>query len=143
MSWGPDMKLSLSTFIAGLLFGAGLTISQMVNPQKVITFLDIAGDWDPSLAFVMGAALIVAFIGYRFTLRKDAPLFADSFRVPAKAHIDARLVVGSSLFGIGWGLAGLCPGPALASLSFAGTNTIVFVAAMLGTILIWKIAVRS
>ena len=137
------MKLSISTFIAGLLFGAGLTISQMVNPSKVIAFLDIGGNWDPSLAFVMGGALVVTFIGYKFVLKKPAPLFEEKFRLPTRTDIDGRLIAGAALFGIGWGLAGLCPGPALASLSFAGVNSVIFVAAMLVAIAIFRVVKRA
>lgn len=132
------MKLALSTFFSGLLFGIGLTISQMVNPEKVISFLDVTGDWDPSLAFVMGGALAVTFIGYKFVLKKDMPLFADTFRLPNSKDVDKRLIAGSALFGIGWGVVGLCPGPALAGLSFSGHNGLIFAASMVGTILIFR-----
>lgn len=132
------MKLSISTFFAGLIFGAGLTVSQMVNPSKVIAFLDIFGAWDPSLAFVMGGALLVSFIGYRFVLKSSAPLFDETFRLPTRKDIDAPLIIGAAIFGIGWGLAGLCPGPALASLSFAGQNGLIFVASMLGSIVVFR-----
>ena len=133
------MKLSFSTFIAGLLFGAGLTVSQMVNPDKVISFLDISGDWDPSLAFVMGSALIVTFIGYKLVLKKTAPFFDDKFRLPIRQDIDSPLIFGAALFGVGWGLAGLCPGPALASLSFAGHNGVIFVTTMVLTIACYRV----
>lgn len=137
------MKLSLSTFIAGAFFGAGLTVSQMVNPDKVISFLDISGDWDPSLAFVMGSALAVTFVGYKIVLKNNAPFFEDRFRLPTRKDIDAPLIFGAALFGIGWGLAGLCPGPALASLSFAGVNSLIFVAAMLATMTIYRFLKRA
>lgn len=133
------MKLPLSTFISGLLFGGGLTVSQMVNPSKVISFLDITGNWDPSLAFVMGGALIVTFIGYRLVLKGKKPLFEDRFRLPTRKDIDAPLIAGAALFGIGWGLAGLCPGPALASVSFAGTNALIFTATMVLTIMVYRL----
>jgi len=132
------MRLPVSTFIAGLLFGGGLTVSQMVNPEKVISFLDITGNWDPSLAFVMGGALLVTLIGYKFVLKRSGPLFDDKFRLPTRKDIDAPLLIGAALFGIGWGLAGLCPGPALASASFAGTNAYIFVATMILTILLFR-----
>lgn len=132
------MKLPLSTFIAGLLFGAGLTVSQMVNPDKVISFLDLAGDWDPSLAFVMGGALIVTFIGYKLILKNAAPFFEKKFRLPTRKDIDSPLIIGAALFGIGWGVAGLCPGPALANLSFAGYNGLIFVASMLVSIVLFR-----
>ena len=137
------MRLPVSTFFAGFLFGAGLTVSQMVNPSKVIAFLDITGEWDPSLAFVMGGALLVTFIGYRFILRSTTPLFENSFRLPTRKDIDAPLLYGSALFGIGWGVAGLCPGPALASLSFAGLNGLIFGATMLVTIAVFRLLRRS
>lgn len=137
------MRLPVSTFFAGFLFGAGLTVSQMVNPSKVIAFLDITGEWDPSLAFVMGGALLVTFIGYRFILRSTTPLFENSFRLPTRKDIDAPLLYGSALFGIGWGVAGLCPGPALASLSFAGLNGLIFGASMLVTIAVFRLLRRS
>lgn len=133
------MKLSLSTFFAGLLFGTGLTISQMVNPEKVMSFLDITGNWDPSLAFVMGGALIVTFIGYKFVLRRSAPFFEGRFRLPTRKDIDLPLVTGAALFGIGWGLAGLCPGPALASAGFAGINALIFVGTMVITIFVYRL----
>jgi hypothetical protein len=133
------MRLPLSTFIAGLLFGGGLTVSQMVNPEKVISFLDITGSWDPSLAFVMGGALIVTALGYKLVLKRKGPLFDDRFRLPTRKDIDAPLLVGAALFGVGWGLAGLCPGPALASASFAGPNAYIFVGTMIATIFIYRI----
>jgi uncharacterized membrane protein YedE/YeeE len=132
------MRLPVSTFIAGLLFGGGLTVSQMVNPEKVISFLDITGDWDPSLAFVMGGALLVTLVGYRIVLKRSAPLFDEKFRLPTRKDIDAPLLVGAALFGAGWGLAGLCPGPALASASFAGLNAYIFVGTMITTIFIYR-----
>ncbi len=117
--------------IAGLLFGLGLTVSGMVNPAKVLGFLDVAGDWDPSLAFVMGGAIPVAAIGYAVARLRGAPVCAADFATPGKTGIDARLVLGASVFGVGWGLGGYCPGPALASLSFGGPQVLLFVAAML------------
>lgn len=132
------MRLPISTFIAGLLFGGGLTVSQMVNPEKVISFLDITGDWDPSLAFVMGGALIVTLVGYRLVLKRNTPLFDETFRLPTRKDIDAPLLMGAALFGVGWGLAGLCPGPALASASFAGQNAYIFVGTMVATIFTYR-----
>lgn len=128
----------LFAFLSGGLFGAGLLISQMTNPAKVLAFLDIAGDWDPSLAFVMGGALLVTFIGYRFVLKRDVPFFEGRFRLPTRTDIDRRLVIGAALFGAGWGLAGLCPGPALSSLSFGGWPVIIFVVSMLVPMLILR-----
>jgi len=137
------MKLVISTFIAGLLFGAGLTISQMVNPDKVVSFLDVAGNWDPSLAIVMASAFITTFIGYRFVLKRPAPFFEGKFKLPTREDIDMPLIGGAALFGIGWGLVGLCPGPALSSLSFAGLNSIIFLAAMLVAIISFRIIIRN
>lgn len=121
--------------IAGLLFGAGLTLSQMINPAKVLGFLDFGGiangTWDPSLAFVMAGALAVTALGYRLAFRRATPLAAPKFQLPTRKDIDARLVAGAAIFGVGWGLAGYCPGPALASLAFGRTEVFVFVAAML------------
>lgn len=136
------MKLSVSTFIAGALFGAGLTVSQMINPYKVISFLDISGQftgqWDPSLAFVMLGALIITFIGYRFVFKKDSPLFGETFHLPTNFSIDKPLIIGAVLFGVGWGIAGLCPGPALAGIGFNGVNGIIFLASMLVTIGLYR-----
>lgn len=133
------MKLPLSTFLAGLIFGLGLTLSQMVNPEKVISFLDITGDWDPSLAFVMGGALLTTFFGYRFVLKKPSPLFSEKFRLPTRRDIDKPLIIGASLFGVGWGLGGLCPGPALANLTFAGQNGIIFIMSMLLSVIVFRL----
>ena len=119
-----------TVFIAGLLFGAGVTVSGMVNPMKVLNFMDIAGQWDPTLLFVMGAGLAVTFIGYRLVLARAKPVFAAAFTLPSSRLIDARLVGGAVLFGIGWGLTGFCPGPAIASLAFRHWQSYLFVAAM-------------
>jgi len=124
------MGRNLSALLAGLVFGLGLTVSQMVNPAKVLAFLDLFGNWDPSLAFVMGAALAVTAIGYRLAWRRPAPVFADRFQLPGNRRIDARLALGAVLFGIGWGLVGLCPGPAIASLAIGGAPAALFLAAM-------------
>ncbi len=117
--------------IAGLLFGMGLSISGMINPAKVIGFLDIAGAWDPSLAFVMLGGVTVTAIGYHVVLRRSRPLFEPGFTLPTRRDIDPPLLMGAGLFGIGWGLGGYCPGPALAGLGFGAPQTFAFVAAML------------
>lgn len=117
------MGRNLSALIAGLVFGLGLTFSEMVNPAKVLAFLDILGNWDPSLAFVMGAALLVTAIGYRIVWRAERPLFATEFQVPGNRSIDTRLATGAILFGAGWGLVGLCPGPAISALSFVARQS--------------------
>ena len=125
---------------AGLLFGLGLTVSQMINPAKVIAFLDITGDWDPSLAFVMAGAISVAAIGFALGKRRQAPVCAPEFAGPTKTAVDRRLVLGAVLFGAGWGLVGYCPGPALASLTFGGASTAVFLVAMLAGMAVFAAA---
>ena len=126
-----DIKAALIGLFAGLVFGVGLYVSQMVNPAKVLGFLDVAGNWDPSLAFVMGGAVAVTALGNAFARARPAPLSATSFQWPTSRQIDARLVGGATLFGVGWGLVGFCPGPALAGLSFGLWPVTQFVAAML------------
>ena len=133
------MKSVITALISGLLFGAGLAISGMMNPAKVSGFLDMLGDWDPSLAFVMGGALVVSFISYRIASGRSAPLFADSFQTPTKKQIDPRLIAGAVLFGLGWGIAGLCPGPAVAALVTGTTEILIFVGAMLGGMLVYRV----
>lgn len=108
---------TLMGYIAGLIFGLGLAISGMTDPARVLGFLDIAGAWDPTLMFVLGAAVVTNFIGYRLVLRRPNPLFAERFQLPTRQDLDARLIGGSALFGIGWGLSGYCPGPAFASIA--------------------------
>lgn len=125
------MARILAALVAGLLFGLGLTISQMIDPAKVIGFLDLAGSWDPSLAFVMAAAIPVAAIGFALAGRRPAPLCEARFIGPTKTRVDARLIAGAVIFGTGWGLVGFCPGPALASLTLGGLSPVIFVAAML------------
>ena len=120
----------IAVLISGLLFGAGLTISGMVNPMKILNFLDFTGSFDPTLIFVMGGGLLVTMIGYQLLFRQPKPLFADQFQIPTLKQIDRRLVGGAVLFGIGWGLSGFCPGPAIASLVFGHAESFVFVAAM-------------
>jgi hypothetical protein len=120
----------LAALLSGLVFGAGLFVSGMTNPAKVIGFLDVAGSWDPSLAFVMGGALGVNALAFALTRRRARPLFAETFALPTASDIDSELVAGALLFGVGWGLVGLCPGPALAGLMRGAPPIYVFVAAM-------------
>jgi uncharacterized membrane protein YedE/YeeE len=124
----------LLQFIAGLVFGLGLIIAGMTNPAKVLNFLDVAaipsGGWDASLAFVMAGAVIVTGLGYRLVLKRQRPLFAPAFNLPATHLIDSRLVAGAILFGIGWGLSGFCPGPALTAVGTGSSSAILFVLAM-------------
>lgn len=115
----------------GLLFGVGLVVSGMADPAKVLNFLDVAGTWDPSLAFVMGGAVAVAFAGYRLVFARGRPLIGGTFRLPQRTRIDRRVLAGPAVFGLGWGLAGFCPGPALTALGLAAPGTLVFVPAML------------
>ncbi len=124
------LKLAISA-LAGLLFGLGLIISMMVNPAKVLAFLDVAGAWDPSLAFVMGGALAVTMAGYAWVLRQPHPWLADRFDLPARRDLDLRLLGGAALFGLGWGLAGFCPGPAVVATVLKPEAALPFVAAML------------
>jgi uncharacterized membrane protein YedE/YeeE len=126
--------------LSGLIFGIGLVISQMMNPAKVLNFLDIAGHWDPSLAFVMAGAIPVAAIGFYLGRRRKAPVFAEAFQTPAQTGIDLRLISGAALFGIGWGLVGFCPGPALAALQSGRHEVLIFVVAMIAGMLVFNIA---
>lgn len=120
----------LSALAVGLLFGLGLTISEMINPAKIIAFLDIGGAWDPSLLVVMGSALAVSFIGYRVVLARSKPVFEPSFQLPTKTVIDRPLLIGAALFGAGWGLAGLCPGPAISAALLGNGAIYVFLIAL-------------
>jgi uncharacterized membrane protein YedE/YeeE len=120
----------LMALVAGLVFGIGLIISGMANPAKVIGFLDLGGKWDPSLAFVMGGAIFVGLFAFRIAAKRSKTLLGDTLRLPQAKHIDRRLVLGGLAFGVGWGLAGYCPGPALASLVIGHSKTIIFVTAM-------------
>jgi uncharacterized membrane protein YedE/YeeE len=115
----------------GLLFGLGLVISGMGDPAKVLNFLDLFGTWDPSLAFVMGGAVLLTFIGYRLVFRRGAPFVGGEFHLPTKTDLDARIVAGPAIFGIGWGLGGFCPGPAITAIGLGATGTLAFVPAML------------
>lgn len=132
------MLKAAATYVIGLLFGLGLTVSSMVNPAKVLNFLDVAGQWDPSLALVMASALVVAAIGYQLSFKRRAPVLADAFLLPAARSIDAKLITGAALFGVGWGMAGLCPGPAIAALSVGGRSILIFAVSMLGAICVWR-----
>lgn len=128
----------LIVLISGILFGAGVTISGMVNPMKVLNFLDISGTWDPTLILVMGAGLFVTLLGYQIVFKRNAPLYAPSFRLPTSQGIDAKLLGGAALFGVGWGLGGFCPGPAVASLVFGRLESITFVIAMAAGMILAK-----
>ncbi len=124
------MKMIYALF-TGLVFGTGIGISGMMDPAKVLNFFDLAGTWDPSLAFVMGGALLVTFIGYRLAWRRSVPLFGGHFQVPRATAIDARLIGGSALFGIGWGIAGFCPGAAIPALGTGRWEVALFLVAVI------------
>ncbi|MDD9909488.1 MAG: YeeE/YedE family protein [Ahrensia sp.] len=124
------MRIAMG-FLCGLIFGVGLVISGMANPAKVLNFLDVFGNWDPSLAFVMGSAVLVTFVGYRWVLGRAAPLFDARFHLPTRSDIDGQLLTGAGLFGIGWGLGGFCPGPAYVALPLASFGIAAFFPAML------------
>ncbi len=121
----------LSAFAAGLLFGLGLIVSQMVDPAKVLAFLDVTGSWDPSLAFVMVGAISASGIGYAVAKSRGAPVLGNKLEIPNRRDFDARLMGGAAIFGVGWGLVGLCPGPAVAALPLGLWQATTFVASML------------
>lgn len=130
-----------SALAAGLLFGLGLAISQMVNPEKVLDFLDVAGNWDPSLALVMAGAVGVTMVAFRFVLKRKQPLFDGEFHLPSLTKLDRRLLVGAGVFGLGWGIGGYCPGPGIAALSSGSVEALVFVAGMaIGSLLYRRLA---
>ncbi|KGE01670.1 membrane protein [Achromobacter sp. RTa] len=131
--------IALYAFVSGLVFGLGLIVSGMANPAKVLGFLDLAGAWDPSLAFVIGGAVLVSAAGFAVLRRRRASLSGEPLRWPTATRIDARLALGSLAFGAGWGLAGFCPGPALVAASAGVPQALVFVAAMLAGMAIFSI----
>jgi uncharacterized membrane protein YedE/YeeE len=132
----------IMALVVGLLFGIGLIVSGMTDPSKVIGFLDLGGRWDPSLGLVMGGAILVGLVAFRFAATRDKSLLGDVMRLPRAGQIDRRLVLGSLAFGIGWGLAGYCPGPALASLAGGGAKPLIFGAAMLAGMVIFALLER-
>jgi len=131
------MRLIFS-YLIGLVFGTGIALSGMANPAKVLNFFDVAGSWDPSLIFVMGGALVTTFIGYRLVFGRTAPVLADAFQVPVSRTIDARLLGGSVVFGVGWGIAGFCPGGALPALGTGRWEVFAFTAAVIAGIFLAK-----
>ncbi len=132
------MPKILAGLACGVLFGVGLAISRMIDPAKVLGFLDVAGDWDPSLALVLIGAVAVSALAFRAIRRRPRPLLDARFHLPARKDVDARLVAGASVFGIGWGLVGFCPGPALAALALGLWQPAVFVAAMLAGMALYR-----
>ncbi|MDX2221643.1 MAG: DUF6691 family protein [Rhodospirillaceae bacterium] len=137
------MARSLAALLCGLVFGAGLSVSGMINPAKVLNFLDLAGTWDASLVFVMAGAVAVTAAGYRVVFGRDRPLFEGRFALPTAQDIDAKLLAGAAVFGVGWGLAGYCPGPALAGLAFGRTETAVFVVALGAGLIAGRLAMAA
>lgn len=133
----------LFALLTGLVFGVGLILSGMTDPSKVIGFLDLAGDWDPSLLIVMGGAVAIGVIAFRLAGRQERSLLGATMRLPSAKHIDRRLVLGSLVFGVGWGLAGLCPGPALVSLSMGSSQATIFVIAMLAGMAIFELSEKA
>ena len=131
---------TLSSFIVGLIFGVGLILAGMTNPAKVIGFLDITGTWDPSLAFVMGGGILVAIVAFRFVKKRTVNFLGGAMRMPTSDMIDKRLVIGSLLFGVGWGMAGFCPGPALTSMGTGNPKAVIFVIAMIAGMAIFELA---
>jgi len=131
MRHSKSLLRCVSSLIAGGVFGVGLAIAQMTNPAKVLGFLDITGAWDPSLLIVLGAAVVLSAVAYRWVLAKPAPQLDDRFHLPESTQIDTRLISGASIFGIGWGLAGYCPGPAIASLGFGNTEALWMIPSVL------------
>ena len=136
----------LVQFAIGLIFGLGLIISGMSNPAKVLNFLDVGGiprgTWDVSLAFVMAGAVAVAFVGFRSVFKLTRPVFAERFYVPIRKDVDPKIIAGPAIFGVGWGLAGFCPGPALTALGFGSASAVIFVAAMCAGMLIARFVDR-
>ena len=122
------------SYLIGLTFGVGISISGMANPAKVLNFFDLAGTWDPSLAFVMGGAVIVTFFGYRFVLKRPTPTLASTFQIPTRTDLDIPLIAGSAIFGVGWGISGFCPGGALPALGTGRSEVFIFVMALLAGI---------
>lgn len=130
------------TYLTGLIFGIGISVSGMANPAKVLNFFDVAGSWDPSLAFVMGGAVIMTVLGYRAVLRRDRPVYGPVFGIPTNRSIDARLIGGSAVFGVGWGIAGFCPGGALPALGTFDPRVLLFVLALVAGIFAARGAMR-
>ncbi|GAA0839348.1 hypothetical protein DET50_12822 [Marinobacter pelagius] len=137
------MKYSLASLFAGLIFGFGLILSGMANPEKVLGFLDIAGLWDPSLAFVMGGAIIVGVVAFAVARRRTLSFLGFNMKIPSHTHIDKRLVIGSLMFGIGWGIAGICPGPGIVALGAGETKAAVFVVSMVAGMAIFELIERN
>ena len=131
------MRLLISYF-SGVVFSVGLVISGMTNPNKVIGFLDIFGNWDASLAFVMGGAVILNLFTFHIIKKRKKPVFTKGFEWPNAKEIDSKLIIGSSLFGVGWGISGICPGPGIVNLTLLNTNAVVFIISMISGMILYK-----
>lgn len=142
-SSAPSVASLLTTFASGLIFGLGLLISGMANPDKVIGFLDLAGQWDPSLAFVMGGAILVGLLAFTVSKKRTASFLGEPMRMPTSTDIDKKLILGGILFGLGWGLAGFCPGPALVSITSLDPKVLLFVGSMVVGMLGFELIERS
>ena len=137
------MMRIITSLIAGLVFGIGLIISGMTNPAKVLGFLDLAGLWDPSLALVMGGAIAVGMVAFQIARKRSKSLLGDPMRLPNAMQVDRRLLLGGLAFGVGWGLAGFCPGPALASLATGAVKPAIFTVAMVAGMVIYELIERA
>ena len=124
--------------LAGVIFGLGLGLSQMIDRKRVLGFLDVAGDWDPTLLFVLGGAVTVTVIAFRFVLKRDRPLLSSQFHLPTRTDIDWPLIVGAAIFGVGWGIAGYCPGPGIAALTLGDLNPVFFLVSMVAGMIAYE-----
>jgi uncharacterized protein len=136
------MREYIASLAAGLVFGWGLALAGMTNPNKVLGFLDVTGAWDPSLSLVLAGAVAVTFVGFRIVLRRPRPLFGQQFQLPLRQAIDLPLVTGAAIFGVGWGISGYCPGPAIALLATPGREAWIFLPAMLFGMLLHQLLER-
>ena len=134
-----NLTKSLAALASGAVFGVGLSVSRMIDPAKVLGFLDLFGNWDPSLAFVMAGGLAVTTVAFALIKKRTSPFWHDVFHLPTKNEIDAKLVLGSALFGVGWGLVGMCPGPALANILLGAWQPLVFVGAMIAGMILHRL----
>ncbi len=132
------MKQKLIALLSGLIFGFGLSLSQMIDRDRVLGFLDVSGDWDPTLLFVLGGAVSITIITFRFVLRLPRPIFSSKFYLPTRKDIDLPLILGAAIFGIGWGIAGYCPGPGITALVLGIANPVLFVIAFIIGSLIYQ-----
>lgn len=137
------MRGIVVSLLSGTVFGAGLAVSGMTDPHRVRGFLDLFGIWDPTLVFVMGGAVLVMAVVWQIQRRMGAPFFADAFSLPTRKDIDARLLAGSALFGVGWGIAGLCPGPGFASLAIAPANALLFLGGLLAGMVLFRMTLDT